>query len=192
MRRFCLLLAFLVPALGHAADAPRRVPLTLRPDDVLATGNEWVSLPDIRAADGALSTFNALSMRDRGLLQASGESARPVLQAYFQADGKTVPLQNLSWELLEYWIPQAHQSTDGLEFTITFRARPGPRGVQRRAQRTVTARNARSLRVGGDDRGGRRVVPCPHPHHRPRRSRSADEPQFSFYGLLCLGPHDRY
>lgn len=129
MRRFCLLLAFLVPALGHAADTPRRVPLTLRPDDVLATGNEWVSLPDIRAADGALSTFNALSMRDRGLLQASGESARPVLQPYFQVDGKTVPLQSLSWELLEYWIPQAHQSTDGLELTLTYCAPNGYRAA---------------------------------------------------------------
>ncbi len=116
-------------AASHAADAPRQVPLTLRADDVLATGNEWLSLPDIRAADGALTTFNALSMRDRGLLQASGESARPVLEPYFQANGKTLPLHELSWALLEYWIPQAHQSTDGLELTLTYCAPNGYRAA---------------------------------------------------------------
>ena len=121
---FCLPLA-----VSQAADGPRRVPVTLRHDDVLATGNEWLSLPDIRAADGALTTFNALSMRDRGLLQASGESARPVLEPYFQADGKVVPLHDLSWELLEYWIPQAHQTSDGLELTLTYCAPNGYRAA---------------------------------------------------------------
>src|SRR5258708_6244018 len=62
MRPILLLLAMLLPALAHSADAPRRVPLKLRPEDVLATGNEWLALPDIRASDGALGTFNALSM----------------------------------------------------------------------------------------------------------------------------------
>ena len=101
MRRTLLLLACLCPLAAHGADAPRRTALTLRPDDVIATGNEWLALPDIRAADGALGTFNALSMRDRGLLQASGEAARPVLEPYFLANGKRLDVHNLSWELLE-------------------------------------------------------------------------------------------
>src|SRR5271170_8307315 len=75
------------------AEQPRITPLSLRADDVLATGNEWLALPDIRAKDGALTTFNVLSMHARGLLQASGEAGRPVLEPYFKAADKAVPLQ---------------------------------------------------------------------------------------------------
>ena len=120
MRRFLPLLFCVLPAIEAAAAGPIRTPLTLRPDDVLATGNEWLSLPDIRAADGALTTFNVLSMRDRGLLQVSGQAARPVLEPYFQADGKKLALHDPAWELLEYWIPQARQAIDGIELTLTY------------------------------------------------------------------------
>ena len=117
------------PATRIAAPTPLWTPLTLQPSDVLATGNEWISLPEIRAADGALTTFNALSMRDRGLLQASGDGARPVLEPYFQANGKVLPLHDLTWRLLEYWIPQAHQNSDGLEVTLTYCAPNGYRAA---------------------------------------------------------------
>jgi hypothetical protein len=129
MRPILLLCAVLLPALAQSAEAPRHVSLSLRPEDVLATGNEWLALPDIRAADGALGTFNALSMRDRGLLQASGESAQPVLQPYFRADDKPLTLQNPAWELLEYWIPRARQDVDGLELTVTYCAPNGYRAA---------------------------------------------------------------
>ena len=66
----------------------QRTPLRLLPTDVIPTGNEWISLPDIRADDGALTTFNVLSMRHRGLLQVGGDAGAPVLQPYFAADGK--------------------------------------------------------------------------------------------------------
>ena len=119
----------LPPAANVAATVPVRTPLTLQADDVLATGNEWLALPDIRIADGALTTFNVLSMRNRGLLQASGESARPVLEPYFEAAGKKLDLHNPAWDLLEYWIPQAHQSIDGLELTLTYCAPNGYRAA---------------------------------------------------------------
>jgi uncharacterized protein len=129
MHRIFLLLALIGPVWVHAADTPRRVPLHLRADDAIATGNEWISLPDIRAGDGALATFNALSMRDRGLLQASGESARPVLEPYFEADGKLLPWRDPEWQLLEYWIPQARQQIDGLDLTLTWCAPNGYRAA---------------------------------------------------------------
>jgi len=143
MHRILLLLALFVSAWANAADAPRTVVLHLRSDDVIATGNEWLSLPDIRASDGALVTFNALSMRDRGLLQASGESARPVLEPYFEADGKPLPWRDPQWQLLEYWIPQAQQSIDGLELTLTWCAPNGYRAAFLR----LTATNHRAVAV---------------------------------------------
>ncbi|HKV78006.1 MAG TPA: glycoside hydrolase family 125 protein [Candidatus Sulfotelmatobacter sp.] len=129
-----------------AADAPRHIPLPVKSDDVIATGNEWIALPSIRATDGALMSFNVLSMRDRGLLEVVGDSGAPVLEPYFQIEGKNIPLQNLKWELLEYWIPVAHVTTDGLEVTLTYCAPPGSRAAflrmtltNRRSEAATTA-----------------------------------------------------
>jgi uncharacterized protein len=62
----------MLPLLASAGvQEPRRLALALRPDDVLATGNEWIALPEIRARDGALVSFNALFMRERGLVQVA-------------------------------------------------------------------------------------------------------------------------
>ena len=112
-----------------AASAAPRTPISLHPDDVLPTGNQWISLPDIRASDGALGTFNVLSMHHRGLLQVSGERGSPVLQPYFTADGKPFDFQNPSWELLAYWIPTAHKSISGLYASLTWCAPPDSRAA---------------------------------------------------------------
>lgn len=123
-------LTALAPLLAHAgAGEPLRLPSTLRPDDVLATGNEWIALPEIRASDGALLSFNALSMRERGLLQPNGEAGRPVLEPYVQVGGRKQTLDALSWSVLGYWIPQARQERDGLEITLTYCAPPGHRAA---------------------------------------------------------------
>jgi uncharacterized protein len=144
MRLIVVFLVGLSSAVCVAADAVRETPLTLRAADVLATGNEWISLPDIRAADGALTTFNALSMRDRGLLQVSGEAGRPVLEPYFEtAGGKKQSLNALAWTLLEYWIPQGRETADGLELTVTYCAPNGYRAAFIR----LTATNHRTAPV---------------------------------------------
>ena len=111
------------------ARPPPATPISLQPDDVLPTGNQWISLPDISAADGSLHTFNVLSMRHRGLLQVSGEHGGPVLQPYFTADGKPLAFRNPSWELIAYWIPSAHLTIDGLDATLTWCAPPESRAA---------------------------------------------------------------
>ena len=52
-----------------------------------------------------------------------------MLEPYFLANGKRLDVHNLSWELLEYWIPQAHQSLDGLDLTLTYCAPNGYRAA---------------------------------------------------------------
>ena len=103
--------------------------LTLTADDVLATGNEWMALPEIRAVDGALMDFNVLSMSHRGLLQVNGVTAEPVIAPYFTVDGKPLALKNPQWQLIEYWTPTATQTTDGIEATLTWCAPPGSHGA---------------------------------------------------------------
>ena len=135
LRRVAANLVLLAPplilftAVATAQSSSRRVPITLRADDVLPTGNQWISLPDIRANDGALATFNVLSMHHRGLLQISGEHHGPVLQPYFTANGKPLDFHNPSWELIAWWIPSAHLAIDGLDATLTYCAPPDSRAA---------------------------------------------------------------
>ena len=121
-----------------ASGAGRHFPLVLKPDDVVPTGNEWISLPDIRAVDGALNSFNVISMEHRGLLEVTGEGAGPVMQPYFAVGGKQLPFLNPTWDLMEYWIPTARLTVDGMEATLTWCAPPGSRAAFLRL--TVTNR----------------------------------------------------
>jgi hypothetical protein len=124
---YVIILLLLTASSLYAAE--RRTALSLHPEDVLPTGNQWISLPDIRASDGALGTFNFLSMRHRGLLQVSGDKGSPVLQPYFAVGGKPLAFRNPSWDLIQYWIPTAHLTVDGLDATLTWCAPPESRAA---------------------------------------------------------------
>ena len=129
LRNIAPFLALFLLANVFSSAATRRTPISLSKDDVLPTGNQWISLPDIRASDGALGTFNFLSMHHRGLLQVSGDKGAPVLQPYFTVAGKPLAFQNPSWELIQYWIPTAHLTVDGLDATLTWCAPPESRAA---------------------------------------------------------------
>jgi len=135
----------LCPQAARAQDALRRIPVALKSSDVIATGNDWVALPTIRASDGALMNFNVLSMRDRGLLQVVGEAGNAALQPYFLVDGKPLRFQDPAWELIEYWIPVAHLTTEQVELTLTYCAPPGSRAAFIRM--TATNRGAKPIPV---------------------------------------------
>ena len=125
----CSILLFSLSSALFGADQIRRTQLALNSDDVIPTGNEWIALPTIRASDAALLNFNVLSMRDRGLLQVEGDAGSPALQPYFTLDGQPVKLQNLSWEVIEYWIPTAHFKSGNVEGEITYCAPAGSRAA---------------------------------------------------------------
>ena len=86
-------------------------------------------MPDIEAATGSLGSFNALTMRDRGLLEVKGAEGRPVFEPNFTANGNALKLANPSWDLLSYWIPEAHQTIKGFDLTLTYCAPPGFRAA---------------------------------------------------------------
>jgi uncharacterized protein len=145
------LLASCITWLSSAAAGPTAAPAAFAasPGDVIATGNEWIALPEIRTSDGALATFNALSMRDRGLLQPVGESGKPVLEPYLATVSATgsvrEPLDALKWSLIAYWIPTAEQDHDGLHFTLTYCAPPDYRAAFIRL--TVTNRRTEPVQA---------------------------------------------
>jgi len=153
----------LYPQMVRAQDASRHIPVALKSGDVIATGNEWIALPTIRASDGALMNFNVLSMRDRGLLEVVGDAGNAALQPYFLVDGKPLPFQDPAWELIEYWIPVAHLTTEQVELTLTYCAPPGSRAAFIRM--TATNRRATpipvSLGMNGSWGGLNRVTYLP-------------------------------
>ncbi len=110
------------------------------PSETIATGNEWVALPEIRASDAALLSFNVLSMRDRGLLEVRGDPSRPPVEPHFALDGRPVALRNPSWHLEAQWIPEASETIDGIEYSVTYCAPEGFRAAFLR----LTATNRRS------------------------------------------------
>lgn len=143
-----LFVGFMLAAANLTAQNYRHTPLALSPADVLATGNEWIALPEIEAADGSLASFNVLSMRDRGLLQVNGERGKPALQPYFTLNGKPLNFSAPTWELIEYWIPVAHFAANGLTADITYCAPPGSRGAFLHMTMTNHGGTAQSVSMG--------------------------------------------
>ncbi len=143
-----LMLACLWTCAVMSQTSIRHDALTLQPTDMLATGNEWISLPDIRATDAALTTFNVISMRSRGLLQVDGEQGGPVLAPYFNVDGAAFDWKNPQWELTEYWVPTAKKTENGIEATATYCAPPGSRAAFLRLTMTNHSAKAADVEMG--------------------------------------------
>jgi uncharacterized protein len=137
-----------IAAGADGAATPRSFAIAVGPDDVIPTGNEWIALPTIRAADGALMNFNVLSMRDRGLLQVSGKEGSAVVEPYFVVGGKRLAIKNPSWRLIEYWIPRADIAVDGLSATVTYCAPPGFRAAFVSLTLTNNGKNAVPVALG--------------------------------------------
>jgi len=94
--------------------------LTLTPDDVIPTGNDWMSLPSIRAGDAALMDFNVISMRYRGLIEYAGALGQPLMKPFLNVGGVKKPLAGLRWSLRDYWLPTGMMEADGVRTSISY------------------------------------------------------------------------
>ena len=114
----------------HAVHAPEgTVDLALTASDVIPTGNDWIALPSIRAADGALQNFNVISMRYRGLIEMAGVDGRPLMAPFVEIAGVRRPLAQLHWSLRDYWIPTGTMEADGVRVRLTYVAPPDSRAA---------------------------------------------------------------
>ncbi len=80
------------------------------------TGNAYVALPTI-AEDGAVESMNYLSMRDRGIIEWTGE---PFLKPFLTVEGERVPFGDLSWTREHYWIPTLEMSHGDFDIQIQY------------------------------------------------------------------------
>ncbi|MDI3316735.1 MAG: glycoside hydrolase family 125 protein [Bacillota bacterium] len=69
----------------------RTVPETVeRSDPPLVTGNDFVALPEVRVADGAVLSANLLHGRLAGLLEWRGAGERPLVAPELRMEGRTL------------------------------------------------------------------------------------------------------
>lgn len=137
----------------HVADAQEKLkvsPLSLAADDVVPTGNDWVSLPDIRAADGSISSFNVLSKGYRGLLQVRGPRDQSLIRPVVIVDGKPASAGPLAWSVIAYWIPVARTTVDGLEIEYTYCAPVGARAAFMHIKVANTRKSSARIQLGAD------------------------------------------
>lgn len=156
------LLALTAPlAPAHAADTP----LTLTPDDVIPTGNDWIALPSIRAGDAAIMDFNVISMRYRGLIEYAGPTGQPLIRPFLSVGGTRTRLRNLSWSLRDYWLPTGTMEADGIRTRISFVVPPGSRAAIVRFQVTNLGKTPAKVAPGMDVNWARtnRVTYSPEP-----------------------------
>jgi hypothetical protein len=143
--REAILVALLAPLALQAAPAPaspsplpkeRKEELNLSADDVIATGNDWIALPSIRAGDGAVMDFNIISMRYRGLVEFEGAAGQPLMKPFLEVGGVKTPLANLRWTLRNSWLPTGTMEADGLLTKVSYVAPPESRAAIIRFQVT--------------------------------------------------------
>jgi len=138
-RRLSFLMAVTVFATAMpawSAPADRDTALTLAPDDVIPTGNDWIALPSIRAGDASIKDFNVISMRYRGLIEFAGADGAPLIKPFIAINGVRTPLANLRWSLRDYWLPTGTMEAAGLRTRISFVAPPDTRAAIIRFQVT--------------------------------------------------------
>ena len=169
---------------ASAAGAAAMQPLPLAPDAVVATGNDWIALPEIRAGDGAIVSFNVLSMRDRGLLQVQGEpsvetspeSGRVPAIAPWVAVGTAKPgLHVDAWHLIDDWIPVATANTDGVRTEVTYATPMQSRAAWVRMELVNESKTPRTVRFGLTANWGGlvRVIYAPSMIHGQRLQQAA-------------------
>jgi hypothetical protein len=95
---------------------------------IYATGNEMISLPEIREADGSILSMTLLYMRYKGMISLTGNEETPLFKPFLELDGRRQGLENLEWSRVCHWIPAFLSTADDLEVSGTILTPIGERG----------------------------------------------------------------
>lgn len=72
----------------------------------IPTGNEMISIPDIRETDAAVMSATFLHMGCKGLISIKGQGhSKPLLKPAISVNGIEAPIEGIVWGRYDYWIP---------------------------------------------------------------------------------------
>lgn len=109
------------------------------------TGNEYLSLPTIREADGSVEDITFLYMQAKGMLAMRGREG--LIAPFMIADGQQVTLAP-RWNREHYWIPSFASSHEGLAFQCTYLTPVNERGLGLRIRVKNEGTAARRVNFG--------------------------------------------
>ena len=95
---------------------------------IFATGNEVVSLPEIRESDGAILSMTLLYMRYKGMISLTGSEDVPLFRPFIIRDGIRNPLANLKWNRHCHWIPSYDSKSEQIDINAIILAPLKERG----------------------------------------------------------------
>lgn len=72
----------------------------------IPTGNEQISIPDVREQDAAIMGITFLLMKYRGLVEIRGNDKDPFMKPFVAVNGQTEVFEEMNWDMLDYWIPR--------------------------------------------------------------------------------------
>lgn len=95
----------------------------------IPTGNEMISIPDIREKDAAVMSTTFLHMGYKGLITIKGaDDAKPLLKPVITVNGIEEPIENIIWGRHDYWIPYFKGVCGKIDIEGTILAPIGERG----------------------------------------------------------------
>ncbi len=94
----------------------------------IPTGNERISLPEINEQTAGIEDLTFLFMQHKGMIEVRGSSTTPLIQPFIVIGDKEIPLTNLCWERVHYWIPKLTAAVSDNMFSMTILAPINERG----------------------------------------------------------------
>jgi hypothetical protein len=112
------------------------------------TGNEFISIPELRESDAALMGVAFLHMGFKGLIEINGSREIPFLRPLISIDGAEFPLENIVWRRMDYWIPTFTGKCGGMDVEGMILTPQGERGFICRMKVTNPSDHIRDLQFG--------------------------------------------
>lgn len=113
------------------------------------TGSDYVSLPTIREADGAIEGVTFLYMAAKGMLELRGEEG--LIRPYAAVNGQRISAQP-QWEREHCWIPSMSLRSIELSCRCTYLTPMGERGFGIRISAENISKKAIQASIGMDGR----------------------------------------